>query len=101
MKNAIASVSSRIFLMSLFLMAGVNAFAQEAGTTSQSNTTESHSSSTVPVPNDAQSWMSNPIVWVVGGVVLLLIIVLLVSNSRGNTSKSTVSRTTTTEVKVD
>ena len=100
MKNAITSITSRFVLLSLCLVATITAFAQDASTTSQTNTTESHSTSTAAVPNDAQSWLSNPIVWVVGGVVLLLIIVGLMS-SRGNKSKSTVTRTSTTEVKVD
>ena len=99
MKNAIASIRSKIFLLFLCLIANVYAFAQDAGTTTQTNSTETHSSSsTAPVANNAPGWFNNPIVWVAGGLVFILILVAILS---ARSSASKVSKTTKTEIKAE
>lgn len=98
MKNSILNIGSKLFFLMLCLTCGIQSFAQEGGTTSQTNTSQTNTNATTTsLPNDAAMWYSNPIVWVVGGIVLILIIVALVS--RGN-SKTEVIRTTTNSTEV-
>jgi len=98
MKNTITGIASRFLLLFLSMISAVYAFAQYATNTSHTSTQTQTTSTT---PADAAAWMNNPMVWVAGGVALLLIIVAIVASRSKTTSKTQVTRTTTTEVKAE
>ena len=97
MKKGIEIIRNQYILACLCIFASVSAFAQDA---TESHTTHtSTSSETLPTNND---WMSNPWIWVGGGIVLLLILIAVFSSrSSGNSSEIKRTSITRTEVSND
>jgi len=94
MRTTIQSISTKFFALSLLLLSGLYAIAQDT-TTSQTTTHVTNSESSGPNPDTAM-WYTNPIVWVVAGVVLLIIIIAVARSGKKTVANSEVSRTTTT-----
>lgn len=95
-------IGSKLFLSVLLLMSGVYSYAQEGGTTTETQQAVNNTNATTTAVTSTTVWYTNPIVWVVGGVVLVLILVLALSN-RNKSASSGITRSTTTrsEVTVD
>ena len=103
MRSAIQGARIKLFVLVACLFSSLYSMAQDnAGTTSQTSSTATHSESTTAAP-DMTMWYMNPVVWVIGGLLLIIIIVAITRSGKKTVSDSEVSRTTTvrTQVKED
>ena len=92
MKKTINTFGSKLFLLALCLISGVQSFAQDAAGGSH---TESATTSTATGPQ----WLNNPVIWIAAGALVFILILVAILSSRSS-GKTQVSKTTLT-TKVD